>query len=116
MRRRNLTREAGYLLRGRIPAPSTIGPTVAQRLRLVAAICRVEEADPALCAGTDAARAAAIRLIWAEQVAKAQRLWLFGKPTATDLDVLERRVAELLGVPREELAIAIKDHRPATAA
>lgn len=118
IRRRNLAREAGYLLRGRNPAPrdyaAELGRAV-QRVRLVQAICRVTGADPTLATGTDEARRAAVILIWDEQLKKAQPFWLFGKPSRADLTVLERRVAELLGLTHEEVVEALKGHpRPAT--
>lgn len=113
--RRNLERESRYLLRGRNPTVVIGGSAVAQRVRLVEAICRVQEARPEIEAGTEEARCAAIRLIWGEHIERARPYWLFGKPSAADLDVVERRVAELLGVPPKEVADAIKDHRPAAA-
>ena len=113
--RRNLERESRYLLRGRNPTVAIGDGATGQRVRLVEAICRVQETRPEIEAGTEEARCAAIRLVWGERIALARPYWLFGKPSAADLDVVERRVAELLGVPPEEVAEAIKDHRPAAA-
>lgn len=114
MRRRNLAREVRHLT-PHVPAPREAAIAALRRSRLGLAIAEALEADATLQAGTDEARRAGIRRAFDQHLAQAQAIWVGGAPTKADLAVAERRVADLLGLSREELAQALPRHaRPKT--